>query len=291
MGKRIAFVGLGVMGYPMAAHLAAAGHDVTVHNRSRDKADRWVAEHGGRLATSAAESADGAEVVFTCVGDDRDVRAVTLDAGGALEGMREGSVLVDHTTASASLAREIAAVAACAGVEFLDAPVSGGEAGARNGALSIMVGGEPAVFERIAPIVDGYARSFVLMGPVGSGQLTKMVNQICIAGLLEGLAEGLHFAECAGLDVRKVIEAISRGAAQSWQMENRSTTMSARQFSFGFAVDWMRKDLAIAFEEAQRNGARLPVARIVDSFYADVQGVGGRRWDTSSLIARYAKPR
>jgi len=290
MSKRIGFIGLGVMGYPMAGHLAAAGYDLVVHNRSREKAESWKAEHGGTVADTAARCADGADFVIACVGNDRDLRGALLEPGGALESMRPGAVLIDHTTASASLAREIHHTAAEAGIDFLDAPVSGGESGARNGTLSVMSGGDRTTFERSGPVVECYASSFLLMGPAGSGQLTKMVNQICIAGLLEGLAEGLHFAERAGLDTKRVIEAISRGAAQSWQMDNRSTTMSAREFSFGFAVDWMRKDLAIAFQEAQRNGARLPIAHIVDSFYADVQGIGGGRWDTSSLIARYPKP-
>ena len=281
MSAQVAFCGLGVMGAPMARHLAAAGHTVTVYNRTASKASDWVAANGGRAAGSPAEAARGASVVFMCVGNDDDVRAV---GGAALMGMAQGSVLVDHTTASADVAREMAAAAAEQGVGFVDAPVSGGQAGAENGTLTVMCGGEQAAFDRVAPIIDSYARAVTLVGPVGSGQLTKMVNQICIAGLVQGLAEGLHLGMKAGLDVNLVLDVISKGAAQSWQMENRGRTMIRDEFDFGFAVEWMRKDLGICLDEARRVGARLPVAALVDQFYGQVEARGGRRWDTSSLI-------
>ncbi len=283
---RVAFIGLGVMGYPMAGYLAQAGHQVTVYNRTREKAERWCAEHGGRHVSSPREAAEGAEAVCTCVGNDRDVRDVLLGPDGALAGLSAGAVLIDHTTASAQLAREIAALASEQGVGFLDAPVSGGQAGAENGQLTIMVGGEFSVLEQAGPVIESYARAVTHIGPAGSGQLAKMVNQICIAGIVQGLSEGLHFAERAGLDAAVVIESISQGAAQSWQMENRWETMVANDFDFGFAVDWMRKDLAIALQEATRNGAQLELTRLVDEYYAEIQALGGGRWDTSSLIAR-----
>jgi 3-hydroxyisobutyrate dehydrogenase-like beta-hydroxyacid dehydrogenase len=283
---RVAFIGLGVMGAPMAGHWAAAGLEVRVYNRTAERAEAWVATHGGAVASTPAAAAEGADLVAVCVGDDDDVRAVVLGEDGALAGLGEGAILVDHTTASADLARELHAAAAERGVGFLDAPVSGGQAGAENGALTVMVGGDEPVFERARPVIDHYARSVRLLGPAGSGQLTKMVNQICIAGLLEGLSEGLAFAERAGLDAAAVVDVIGKGAAQSWQMDNRSATMIDDAFDFGFAVDWMRKDLAIALAEARRNGARLPVTAVVDQFYADVQARGGGRWDTSSLIRR-----
>lgn len=281
---KTAFIGLGVMGGPMAGHLSKAGHDINVHNRTREKAEKHVAEFGGALCETPAEAARGAEIVFTCVGNDDDVRAVTLGETGALAGMRAGSVLVDHTTTSAELARECAEAAAKAGVSFLDAPVSGGEAGAINGVLTVMIGGDAAAYEKITPVIGCYARMHKLMGPSGAGQKTKMVNQIAIAGLVQGLAEAVNFAEHAGLDAAEVIDVISKGAAQSWQMENRYRTMIDGEFDFGFAVNWMRKDLGICFEEADRNGAVLPVARLVDGFYEEVQELGGQRWDTSSLI-------
>ncbi len=285
---RIAFIGLGVMGFPMAGHLARAGHDVTVYNRTAGKARRWCERHGGRAAETPALAADGAGIVFTCVGNDDDVRSVVTGDDGVLAAIGEGAILVDHTTASAALARELAAAAAGVGAGFLDAPVSGGQSGAEHGTLTVMAGGEPADYAAAEPVIDIYARRCRLMGPAGAGQLTKMVNQLCIAGLLQGLAEGLHFAARAGLDGRAVVEAISQGAAQSWQMDNRHETMIDGKFDFGFAVEWMRKDLAIALDEARRNGASLPVAALVDQFYAEVEAMGGRRWDTSSLIARLA---
>ncbi len=281
---RVAFAGLGVMGYPMAGYLVKAGHEVTVYNRTVEKAEKWCMEKGGALASTPAKAADDAEVVFTCVGNDDDVREVILGADGVLAGIPAGGVIVDHTTASANIAREVAAAAGDRDVGFLDAPLSGGQAGAENGQLTIMVGGDEPVFERVRPVMDAYAKAITLIGPVGSGQLTKMVNQICIAGLVQGLSEGVNFALCAGLDAKRVLEVISKGAAQSWQMENRGTTMVDDEFDFGFAVDWMRKDLAISLDEARGNGARLPVAALVDQFYAEVQGLGGGRWDTSSLI-------
>jgi len=283
---KLAFIGLGVMGYPMAGHLAAGGHDLTVYNRTAARGADWVGQHGGRTAPTPRAAADGADFVFSCVGNDDDLRSVVFGPDGALAGMAAGSVLVDNTTASAIVAREIHAAAAGQTVGFLDAPVSGGQAGAENGQLTVMVGGDRDVFDRAKPIIDCYARMVGLMGPAGSGQLTKMVNQICIAGLVQGLAEGIHFAKRAGLDVEQVIGVIAKGAAQSWQMENRWKTMNAGEFNHGFAVDWMRKDLAIATAEARGNGARLPVAALVDQFYAEVQAMGGKRWDTSSLIAR-----
>lgn len=286
MGENVAFIGLGVMGYPMAGHLARAGHQVTVYNRNADKAARWVAQHGGQSAPTPAAAAAGADYVFTCVGNDDDLRQVTTGPDGAFHGLRAGAVFVDHTTASALVARELAAAAQERGAYFLDAPVSGGQAGAENGVLTVMVGGESEPFTRAASVIAAYARRVQLLGPAGSGQLAKMVNQICIAGLVQGLAEGLHFAQAAGLDAAAVVEVISKGAAQSWQMENRAPTMLEGRFDFGFAVDWMRKDLDIALSEARRNGAQLPVTALVDQFYAEVQALGGNRWDTSSLIAR-----
>jgi 3-hydroxyisobutyrate dehydrogenase len=281
---RTAFIGLGVMGFPMAGYLAAKGHDVAVYNRTRKRADAWVEKHGGRAAATPADAADGAELVFACVGNDDDLRAITVGEAGAFNGMARDAVFIDHTTASAEAARELGAVAKEGGFHFLDAPVSGGQAGAENGQLTVMVGGEPAIFERAKPAIDCYAKSCVLLGPVGSGQLTKMVNQICIAGLVQGLAEGMNFAQRAGLDGKKVVEVISKGAAQSWQMDNRALTMLAGEFEFGFATDWMRKDLAICLAEGRRNGARLPVTALVDQFYAQVQARGGNRWDSSSLM-------
>lgn len=286
MSEKIAFIGLGVMGYPMAGHLAKAGHPVTVFNRTQAKAGQWAQAHAGQWAATPAQAAAGAAFVFACVGNDDDLRQVTTGRDGAFEGMREGAIFVDHTTASARVARELAAAAQAKGLAFLDAPVSGGQSGAENGILTVMVGGEEASFEKAKPFISAYARSVKRLGPVGSGQLAKMVNQICIAGLVQGLAEGLHFARAAGLDPTAVVEVISKGAAQSWQMDNRSATMIDGKFDHGFAVDWMRKDLAIALDEARRNGAHLPVTALVDQFYAEVQSMGGKRWDTSSLIAR-----
>jgi len=284
MSKQLAFLGLGVMGFPMAGHLAAAGHRVTVYNRSAAKAAQWVAKHGGRAAASPAEAAKGAEIVMMCVGNDDDVRAVAMGAEGALAGMQQGAILVDHTTASAHVAREVYDAAKARGLGFLDAPVSGGQAGAENGKLTIMVGGDPEVYARAESTLAHYARAVTLMGAAGAGQLTKMVNQICIAGLVQALSEGINFAQKAKLDPERVLDVISKGAAQSWQMENRGKTMVADKFDFGFAVDWMRKDLAICLEEARRNGALLPVTAVVDQFYGKVQAKGGGRWDTSSLI-------
>ncbi|PCJ71483.1 MAG: oxidoreductase [Rhodobiaceae bacterium] len=286
MSKSVAFIGLGVMGSPMAGHLSKMGHAVTVYNRTTVKAEAWIAEHGGKMAPTPADAAKGSEIVFACVGNDDDLRSVTMSPEGVFAGMDAGSVFVDHTTASADVARELAAFGAEKGIGVLDAPVSGGQAGAEKGALTVMVGGEKAVFDQALPLMNVFARSVQLMGPAGAGQLTKMVNQICIAGLVQGLSEGIQFAEQAGLNPTAVIEVISKGAAQSWQMENRYKTMIAGEFDHGFAVDWMRKDLAICLEEARRNGAQLPVAALVDQFYADVQQMGGKRWDTSSLIAR-----
>ena len=284
---KVAFLGLGVMGFPMARHLAVkGGHDVTVYNRTAAKADAWVAAHGGRAAATPAEAAKGQDIVFACVGNDDDLRQVTIGADGAFAAMAPGAIFVDHTTASADVARELDAAATARGFAFLDAPVSGGQAGAENGVLTVMVGGDEGVFARAEPVIMSFARACNLMGPAGSGQLAKMVNQICIAGLVQGLAEGIHFAHRAGLDVEKLIATISKGAAQSWQMENRWKTMDEGKFDFGFAVDWMRKDLGIVLDEARRNGANLPVTALVDQFYAEVQKMGGRRWDTSSLVAR-----
>ena len=288
---RVAFLGLGVMGGPMAGHLAAAGHTVTVYNRSSAKAQAWLAQHAPagsahRAAPTPREAALGADVVFICVGNDDDLRQVVLGPDGALAGMAAGAVLVDHTTASAQVARELAQVASAQGVAFLDAPVSGGQAGAQNGMLTVMVGGQASAFERVKPVAMAFARAFTLMGESGAWQLTKMVNQICIAGLLQGLSEAVAFGQKAGLDMPQVLEVIGKGAAQSWQMDNRGKTMASDQFDFGFAVDWMRKDLGLVLAEAQRNGARLPVTALVDQFYADVQHMGGGRWDTSSLVRR-----
>ena len=286
----VAFIGLGVMGYPMAGHLARrGGHRVTVYNRNADKAVRWASEHPGSTAPTPREAAAGADFVFACVGNDDDLRSVTLGDDGAFAGMAAGAIFIDNTTASANVARELHAAAKEKGIGFLDAPVSGGQAGAENGQLTVMVGGDRDVFDKARPAIDCYAKMVGLMGPAGAGQLTKMVNQICIAGLVEGLSEGIHFAKKAGLDVAQVVSVISQGAAQSWQMENRSATMDAGKFDYGFAVDWMRKDLAVALEEARRNGAKLPVAALVDQFYGEVQAMGGSRWDTSSLIARLEK--
>ena len=283
----VAFLGLGVMGYPMAGHLKnKGGHQVTVYNRTSAKSDKWAEQHGGAKAATPAEAARDKDFVFACVGNDDDLRAVTLGENGAFAAMKPGGIFVDHTTASAEVARELAAIAAGKGIHFLDAPVSGGQAGAENGVLTVMVGGEQAVYDSAKPVIDCYARMTGLMGPVGSGQLTKMINQICIAGLVQGLAEGVHFGKRAGLDIEKVVEVISKGAAGSWQMENRHKSMNIGKFDFGFAIDWMRKDLGICLEEARRNGAKLPVTALVDQFYGDVQAMGGNRWDTSSLLAR-----
>ncbi|MCL7462949.1 NAD(P)-dependent oxidoreductase [Pseudomonas sp. NW5] len=287
---KVAFIGLGVMGYPMAGHLQRAGHEVCVYNRTASRAQQWVAEFGGTQAESPREAAAGAQWVMTCVGNDDDLRAVVLGEQGAFAGMAPGSVLIDHTTASAGVARELAVLAEVRGLGFLDAPVSGGQAGAVNGALTVMVGGEPAHYAHAEPVLACYARMQRLMGPVGSGQLTKMVNQICVGGLLQGLAEALHFAECAGLDRMAAMEVIGKGAAQSWQLDNRHASMIDGYFDFGFAVDWMRKDLGILLDEARRNGAQLPVTALVDQFYAEVQRAGGGRWDTSSLITRLRPP-
>lgn len=283
---RVAFIGLGAMGYPMAGHLARNGHAVTVYNRTAAIAQQWLHEYPGQMAQTPAEAAVNAEFVLCCVGNDDDLRAVTLADDGAFAAMSAGSVFVDHTTASAQVAKQLAAEARQRGLAFLDAPVSGGQAGAQNGVLTIMLGGSAEVYERVAPILQSYARMQRLMGDVGSGQLTKMVNQICIGGLLQGLSEALHFAQSAGLDAEAAMQVISKGAAQSWQLENRYQSMLAGEFDFGFAVEWMRKDFAIVFDEARRNGASLPVTALVDQFYAEVEAMGGRRWDTSSLIAR-----
>ncbi|MFQ5439378.1 MAG: NAD(P)-dependent oxidoreductase [Paracoccaceae bacterium] len=287
---KVAFIGLGVMGYPMAGHLAAGGHDVSVFNRTAKRAETWVGEHGGRAAPSPADAARGAEFVFSCVGNDDDLRAVTLGESGAFAGVSKGSVFVDHTTVSARVTRELGAQAADLGFAFIDAPVSGGQAGAENGVLSVMCGGERAAYGRARPVIAAYARACSLLGPSGAGQLTKMVNQICIAGLVQGLSEGLHFAQKAGLDGRAVVDVIAHGAAGSWQMENRFETMLDDRFDFGFAVDWMRKDLGICLDEADANGASLPITALVDQFYKDVQKMGGGRWDTSSLIRRLDAP-
>ncbi|MER2507829.1 MAG: NAD(P)-dependent oxidoreductase [Amaricoccus sp.] len=283
---RVAFIGLGVMGYPMAGHLAAKGHSVTVFNRSPARAAAWVTQHGGARAATPAEAAAAAEIVFCCVGNDDDLRPVTLGECGAFATLAQGAIFVDHTTASATVARELSAAAEQRGARFVDAPVSGGQAGAENGALTVMCGGAPEPYAAAEPVILAYARACRLMGPAGAGQLTKMVNQICIAGLLQGLSEGLAFAKKAGLDGEAVLEVISKGAAGSWQMENRGKTMLAGKFDFGFAVDWMRKDLGICLAEADLNGAALPVTALIDQFYKDVQGLGGARWDTSSLIER-----
>ena len=287
---KVAFLGLGVMGFPMAGHLKRAGHDVTVYNRTAPKATKWVEMHAGAAAPTPALAAKGAEIVFACVGNDDDLRSVVYGPDGALAGMSVGALFVDHTTASAEVAREIDAAARDAGLGFLDAPVSGGQAGAENGKLTVMVGGLEKDFDRAKPVIDAYSRACVLLGGAGSGQLAKMVNQICIAGLVQALAEGMHFAQAAGLDGAKLVEVISKGAAQSWQMENRALTMLEGKFEFGFAVDWMRKDLSICLNEAKRNGAQLPVTALVDQFYARVQKRGGGRWDTSSLMQPLIKP-
>jgi 3-hydroxyisobutyrate dehydrogenase len=284
---KVAFLGLGIMGYPMAGHLRKkGGHEVIVYNRTAAKAEKWVAEFGGRTAPTPKAAAEGQDFVLCCVGNDNDLREVTLGANGAYHGMKKGAVFIDHTTASAEIARELHGEAKKRGFGFIDAPVSGGQAGAENGVLTVMCGGDADAYARAEPVIAAYARMCKLLGAAGSGQLTKMVNQICIAGIVEGLSEAVHFAKKAGLDVNAVIETISKGAAQSWQMENRYKTMMAGKFDFGFAVDWMRKDLAICLGEARKNGATLPVTALVDQFYADVQKMGGRRWDTSSLIAR-----
>jgi 3-hydroxyisobutyrate dehydrogenase len=282
--KKTAFIGLGVMGFPMAGHLARAGHDVTVYNRTPARATQWTEMHGGRSAATPAAAARGAEYVMLCVGNDNDVRAVALGDNGVLSAMAAGTILVDHTTASAIVARELYAAAIARGVGFLDAPVSGGQAGAENGKLTVMVGGDADVFARSEPVLSCYARAVTLMGGSGSGQLTKMVNQVCIAGLVQALAEGIHFGQRAGLDIERVLDVIGKGAAQSWQMDNRGKTMAADKFDFGFAVDWMRKDLAMTIAEARTNGAVLPVTALIDQFYARIQARGGGRWDTSSLI-------
>ena len=283
---KVAFIGLGVMGYPMAAHLKhKGGHDVTVYNRTSAKAEQWVAEHGGTSAATPEDAAKNADFVFCCVGNDDDLRSVTIGSDGAFDSMKEGSIFVDNTTASAKVARELYGAAKDKGFGFIDAPVSGGQAGAENGVLTVMCGGDQVVFDRAKPVIDAFARMVGLMGEAGAGQLTKMVNQICIAGLVQGLSEGVHFAQKAGLDVDAVIDVISKGAAGSWQMENRASTMAKGEFDFGFAVDWMRKDLSIVLDEARANGSRLPVTAAVDQFYGQVQAMGGNRWDTSSLVA------
>jgi 3-hydroxyisobutyrate dehydrogenase len=284
---KVAFIGLGVMGFPMAGHLKVkGGHEVTVYNRTAAKAESWVAKFGGKHAATPKEAAQGQDFVMACVGNDNDLREVTLGENGVFAGMAKGAVFVDHTTASAEIARELAAEAKTRGFDAVDAPVSGGQAGAENGTLTVMCGGDAAAYGRAEPVIAAYARMCKLLGPAGAGQLTKMVNQICIAGLVQGLAEAIHFAKKAGLDVESVIQTISKGAAQSWQMENRYKTMADGKFDFGFAVDWMRKDMAICLGEARKNGANLPVTALVDQFYSEVQKMGGRRWDTSSLIAR-----
>lgn len=284
--QQVAFIGLGVMGYPMAGHLAEAGYQTRVYNRTAAKAEKWCEDYQGDFSTTPREAAEGADFVFMCVGNDDDLRSVVYGDDGVLAGCKKGSILVDHTTASANVAREIAGKSP---VPFLDAPVSGGQAGAENGVLTVMIGGDQESFEAVRPVIMSYARAAELLGSVGAGQLTKMVNQICIAGLVQGLSEGLNFAQRAGLDGHKVVDVISKGAAGSWQMENRGNTMLNDEFEFGFAVDWMRKDLAICLEEAEHNGAELPVTRIVNDFYGEVQEMGGGRWDTSSLIRRLTR--
>lgn len=284
--KKVAFLGLGVMGYPMAGHLAKAGHSVTVYNRTPAKGEAWVAEFGGSARRTPREAAMGADIVFACVGNDDDLRAIVLGADGALAGMQPGAIFVDHTTASADVARELYGAAKNLGIAFVDAPVSGGQAGAQNGLLTVMCGGDQAAFDVARPVAMAFSRAFTLMGAPGAGQLTKMVNQICIAGLVQGLSEAIAFGQKAGLDMNLVLDVIGKGAAQSWQMDNRGKTMVADKFDFGFAVDWMRKDLGLVLDEAKRNGARLPVTALVDQFYADVQAMGGNRLDTSSLIKR-----
>jgi 3-hydroxyisobutyrate dehydrogenase len=288
--KKVAFLGLGVMGFPMAGHLALAGHDVTVYNRNATKSVAWCAEYssasGPKHAATPALAAAGADIIFCCVGNDDDLRSVTLGADGAFAGMKTGAVFVDHTTASASVARELYTAAKELGLHFVDAPVSGGQAGAQNGALTVMCGGDAVAFDAVKPVGMAFSKAFTLMGESGAGQLTKMVNQICIAGLVQGLSEAIAFGQKAGLDMNQVLDVIGKGAAQSWQLDNRGKTMVADQFEFGFAVDWMRKDLGLVLDESRRNGARLPVTALVDQFYADVQALGGQRWDTSSLIRR-----
>ena len=283
---RVAFLGLGVMGFPMAGHLAKAGHQVTVYNRSPAKAQAWVAEFGGQSAPTPKAAAQNADIVFCCVGNDQDLASVVLGEQGAFAGMKKGTLFVDHTTASAKIARELAQAAEAHGLHFLDAPVSGGQGGAVNGLLTVMVGGQPSAFDRAKPVAMAFSRAFTRIGDHGAGQLAKMVNQICIAGLVQGLSEGIAFGQKAGIDMKLVLEVIGKGAAQSWQMDNRGTTMVDNKFDFGFAVDWMRKDLGLCLEESKHNGARLPVTALVDQFYADVQSMGGGRWDTSSLIRR-----
>jgi 3-hydroxyisobutyrate dehydrogenase len=287
--RRVAFLGLGVMGHPMAGHLARAGHQVTVYNRTAAKAAAWVAEHGGAAAPTPAEAAASAEIVFACVGNDDDLRAVTQGEAGAFGTMAPGAVFVDHTTASAAIARELHAAARARGLHFVDAPVSGGQGGAVNGALTVMCGGDAEPFEAIKPVALAFAKAVTRVGEAGAGQLAKMVNQVCIAGLVQGLAEAIAFGQRAGLDMPLVLDVIGKGAAQSWQMDNRGKTMVADQFDFGFAVDWMRKDLGLVLDESRRNGAQLPVTALVDQFYAEVQALGGQRWDTSSLIRRLKK--
>ncbi|MEO1551758.1 MAG: NAD(P)-dependent oxidoreductase [Pseudomonadota bacterium] len=286
---KTAFIGLGVMGYPMAGHLAAKGHEVTVYNRTHSKAEAWAAEHGGRAAPTPAQAADGAEFVFACVGNDDDLRSVTVGKDGAFAAVAADAVFVDHTTASAAVARELAVQAQTSGFHFIDAPVSGGQAGAENGVLTVMCGGAQAPYARAEPVIGAFARACRLMGDTGAGQLTKMVNQICIAGLLQGLSEGMNFAARAGLDGEAVLDVISKGAAGSWQMENRGKTMLADEFDFGFAVDWMRKDLSICLAEAEANGAALPMTATIDQYYKEVQAMGGGRWDTSSLMRRLTR--
>ena len=283
---KTAFLGLGIMGSPMARHLKAKGHEVTVYNRTASKAHDWVGQHGGHAAPTPRVAAEGQDIVFCCVGNDDDLRQVTLGPEGAFQAMRQGTIFVDHTTASATIARELYATAKAKGFAFLDAPVSGGQAGAENGQLTVMVGGDPEPFDRAAPVIASFAKACRLLGPAGSGQLTKMVNQICIAGVVHGLAEAIHFGKSAGMDVEAVIDVISKGAAQSWQMENSHKTMLAGKYDFGFAVDWMRKDLGIVLDQSRHNGARLPLTALVDQFYAEIQAMGGNRWDTSSLLAR-----
>jgi 3-hydroxyisobutyrate dehydrogenase len=284
--QKVAFLGLGVMGGPMAGHLQRAGHQVTVYNRTEARAKAWAAEHGGQSAATPKLAAQGANIVFACVGNDADLRSIVLGEQGAFAGMSPSTTFVDHTTASAEVARELYAAAKALGLNFIDAPVSGGQAGAVNGLLTVMCGGDTEVFDQIKPVGMAFSRAFTLIGPSGSGQLAKMVNQICIAGLVQGLSEGINFGQAAGLDMKLVLDVISKGAAQSWQMENRGKTMVDDQFNFGFAVDWMRKDLGLVLDEAKRNGAALPVTAVVDQFYGDLQSMGGARWDTSSLIKR-----
>lgn len=286
MSSKTAFIGLGVMGYPMAGHLKKAGHEVTVYNRTASKAEQWVQEFGGMKASTPEEAAKDADFVMACVGNDDDLHEISCGANGAFSGMKQGAVFIDHTTVSAKVTRELAEIAGGKGFSFLDAPISGGQAGAENGVLTVMVGGDAEAFERANPVMDAYSRMIKLLGPSGYGQMTKMVNQICIAGLVQGLSEGIHFAKAAGLDVEDVIDTISKGAAQSWQMENRYKTMNEGEYNHGFAVDWMRKDLGIALEEARSNGVHLPVTALVDQFYSEIQAMGGRRWDTSSLLVR-----